>query len=115
MPAPIVIAHWQVSEALRKVQAHLAEGERAAVYLTNALTGWHPAEKTGSLEGAFEVLARKRAEAMEVKRKRPILVMTGNQPYNAFAGTSLEGEGGLVAAQRQHARGRTGEGAGWHG
>lgn len=96
MPAPFVIAHWQMSEALRRVQAHLAEGERAAVYLTNALTGWDPAEKTGSLEGAFEVLARERADAMEVKQKRPILVVIGNPPYNAFAGTSPESEGGLV-------------------
>ena len=40
MTAPFVIAHWQVGEMLARVQAPLAAGERAAVYLTNALTGW---------------------------------------------------------------------------
>jgi len=96
MPAPFVIAHRQVGEALRRVQAHLRDDERAAVYLTNALTGWDPAERTGSLQGAFAVLAREREDAREVKQKRPILVVIGNPPYNAFAGTSPESEGGLV-------------------
>ncbi len=96
MPAPFVIAHWQVGEALRAVQAPLRGGERAAVYLTNALTGWDPAEKTGSLEGAFAALAQEREEARAVKQARPILVVIGNPPYNAFAGTSPESEGGLV-------------------
>ncbi len=40
MPAPYVIAHWQVGHALRRAGAPLAAGQRAAVYLTNALTGW---------------------------------------------------------------------------
>ncbi len=108
MPAPFVIAHWQVGEALRRVQAHLAEDQRAAVYLTNALTGWDPAERTGSLEGAFEVLAKERAEARTVKQQRPILVVLGNPPYNAFAGTSPESERGLVEPYKDGLIGRWG-------
>jgi hypothetical protein len=96
MPAPFVIAHWQVGEALREVQAHLRADQRAAIYLTNALTGWDPAEAVGSLEGAFAQLERERDEAREVKQKRPILVVLGNPPYNAFAGTSPTEERGLV-------------------
>ncbi|MBY0332128.1 MAG: N-6 DNA methylase [Acetobacteraceae bacterium] len=96
MPAPFVIAHWQVGEALRGVQAHLRDGERAAVYLTNALTGWDADEKMGSLEGAYAALEAERAEARTVKQRRPILVVLGNPPYNAYAGTSPESEGGLV-------------------
>jgi len=88
MPAPFVIAHWQVGEALRKVQAHLSVGGRASVYLTNALTGWDADETVGSLEGAFDALARERDDARMVKQTRPILVVIGNPPYNAFAGTS---------------------------
>lgn len=96
MPAPFVIAHWQVGESLRKTQAHLAPNQRAAIYLTNALTGWNPDEARGSLEGAFAQLEKERDDAREVKQKRPILVVLGNPPYNAFAGTSPESEGGLV-------------------
>ena len=38
MTAPFVIAHWQVGELLKATP--LKDGERAAIYLTNALTGW---------------------------------------------------------------------------
>jgi hypothetical protein len=96
MTAPFTIAHWQVGEELRHAGAPLQLGERAAVYLTNALTGWNPAEETGSLETIFETLARERAAARTVKQNRPILVVLGNPPYNAFAGVSPEAEGGLV-------------------
>ena len=47
MPAPFVIAHWQVGLLLSKAGAPLtADAERAAVYLTNALTGWATAAGT---------------------------------------------------------------------
>jgi hypothetical protein len=96
MTAPFIIAHWQVGEALRHVQAPLAVGERAAVYLTNALTGWDRAEEAGSLETVFEALAQERAAAGAVKRDQLILVVLGNPPYNAYAGVSPASEGGLV-------------------
>jgi hypothetical protein len=101
MTAPFIIAHWQVGEELRRADAPLAQGERAAVYLTNALTGWNPAEETGSMETAFEALARERAAATDVKQTQPILVVLGNPPYNAFAGTSPASEGGLVEPYKQ--------------
>lgn len=100
MPAPFVIAHWQVAETLRQQQAGLAPGQRAAVYLTNALTGWVPDEAVGSLDGSFAALEAERDVARQVKQKRPILVVIGNPPYNAFAGTSPESEGGLVDAYK---------------
>ena len=98
MTAPFIIAHWQVGEELRRADAPLAQGERAAIYLTNALTGWNPAEETGSMETAFETLARERGAATDVKQNQPILVVLGNPPYNAFAGISPASEGGLVRA-----------------
>jgi predicted helicase len=101
MPAPFVIAHWQVGEALRGVQAHLRADQRAAIYLTNALTGWDAAEATGSLEAAFAQLERERDEAREVKQRRRILVVLGNPPYNAFAGTGPSEERGLVEPYKQ--------------
>jgi SAM-dependent methyltransferase len=101
MPAPFVIAHWQVGEELLKSQAHLAPQQRAAIYLTNALTGWDRAEEIGSLEPAFALLQNERDEAREVKQNRRILVVLGNPPYNAFAGTSPSEERGLVEPYKE--------------
>lgn len=98
MTAPFVIAHWQVGEAMARVQAPLAPGERAAIYLTNALTGWQEAAQP-PIPG-FEVLSDEGAGASAVKRDKPILVVLGNPPYNAFAGTSSAAEGGLVDAYK---------------
>ena len=102
MPSPYVIAHWQVGHALRAAGAPLAEGERAAIYLTNALTGWS-APSDGAADAdhhgvrySFPPLADERDEARRLKRERPILVVLGNPPYNAFAGTSPAEESGLV-------------------
>lgn len=99
MPAPYVIAHWQVGSLLSTLGAPLsdAEHERAGIYLTNALTGWEP--PTGprkQLALALPELEEEREAAAQVKRETPILVILGNPPYNAFAGTSPDEEGGLV-------------------
>ncbi len=93
MTAPFVIAHWQVGERLH--DAPLQAGERAAVYLTNALTGWGQSDAGPPIPG-YEALVEERGAAATVKRDRPILVVLGNPPYNAYAGVSPEGEGGLV-------------------
>ncbi len=108
MPAPYVIAHWQVGHALRAAGAPLGENERAAIYLTNALTGWAaPKEREVSdtvqrgLRYTYPPLADERDEAARVKQVRPILVVLGNPPYNAFAGTSPAEESGLVEPYKE--------------
>ena len=93
MTAPFVIAHWQVAERL--ADAPLGPDERAAVYLTNALTGWRAGEAGAPIPG-YEALVEERGAAAAVKRERPILVVLGNPPYNAYAGISPLDEGGLV-------------------
>ena len=108
MPAPYVIAHWQVGHALRAAGAPLRSDERAAVYLTNALTGW-AAPRDGEAADAsqrgirftYPPLADERDEAARVKQARPILVVLGNPPYNAFAGTSPAEESGLVEPYKE--------------
>lgn len=108
MPAPYVIAHWQVGHALRAAGAPLRSDERAAVYLTNALTGW-AAPRDGEAADAsqrgihftYAPLADERDEAARVKQARPILVVLGNPPYNAFAGTSPAEELGLVEPYKE--------------
>ncbi|MGH7043535.1 MAG: N-6 DNA methylase, partial [Acetobacteraceae bacterium] len=109
MPAPYVIAHWQVGHMLRAAQAApFRDDESAAIYLTNALTGWAPAAMTEApdavqrgLRVTYPPLADERDKAARVKRQRPILVVLGNPPYNAFAGTSPAEESGLVEPYKE--------------
>jgi predicted helicase len=102
MPAPFVITHWQIATLLKDADAPLDDetGERAAVYLTNALTGWEPADPNRPQLPIAE-LEEERGAAEAVKRERPILVILGNPPYNAFAGTSPAEEHGLVGRYKQ--------------
>ncbi len=108
LPAPFVVAHLQLGLLLQNLGAPLAEvnHERAGVYLTNALTGWEPldSEKEKAFQAlltGFPELVEERDSAREVKREKPILVILGNPPYNAFAGTSPAEEQGLVEPYKQ--------------
>jgi hypothetical protein len=98
MSAPFVIAHWQVGNLLANLGApvDVAKGERPAIYLTNALTGWEPPKGPKATLPLFPEMDQERDQAEHVKRDVPILVVIGNPPYNAFAGTSPEEEAGLV-------------------
>ena len=103
MSASFVIAHWQVGNLLASVGAPIdaKNRERPAIYLTNALTGWEPLEGPKEKLPLFPELAAERDQAEHVKRKVPILVVLGNPPYNAFAGTSPKEEAGLVEPYKQ--------------
>lgn len=103
LPAPLVVAHLQIGLLLQELGAPLSELpntetgviERAAVYLTNALTGWEP-PKGPKQRLPFLSLENERDAANEVKREQRILVVLGNPPYNGFAGVSPAEEEGLV-------------------
>jgi hypothetical protein len=99
LPAPFVISHLQLGLELETLGAPLSDRgeplERAGVYLTNALTGWEP-PKEGQKQIAFPGFDDERDAADKVKQEKPILVILGNPPYNAFAGVSPEEEKGLV-------------------
>lgn len=105
MPAPYVIAHMRISQQLARAgvplrdsdPAHPGRSERAAIYLTNALTNWHGAPPRLALP---ELQAEQDA-AQEVKQRAPILVVLGNPPYSAYVGTSPHEEGGLIDAYKQ--------------
>jgi len=102
LPAPFVVAHLQLGLLLQNAGAPLsdAKGERAGVFLTNALTGWgtdggkHPTLSIPEFEA-------ERDAAEQVKQTKPILVILGNPPYNAFAGTSPAEEQALVEPYKQ--------------
>lgn len=99
LPAPFVIAHLQLGLELETLGAplgeHQGQPERVGVYLTNALTGWEP-PKEKAKQIAFPGFDNERDAANKVKQEKPILVIIGNPPYNAYAGVSPEEENDLV-------------------
>jgi hypothetical protein len=104
LPAPFVVAHLQLGLLLQNLRVPLkeAEGERAVVYLTNALTGWEPPTEAAKKQLTFlipEFQAEKGA-ADEIKQEKRIIVILGNPPYNGFAGIAVEEERGLSDAYR---------------
>jgi hypothetical protein len=107
LTAPFVVAHLQLGLFLQNQGLPLVdEKERVGVYLTNALTGWEPPDEEAKkqiqqLELSFPELKEERDAADEVKRDKPILVILGNPPYNAFAGVSPKQEEGLVDVYKQ--------------
>ena len=102
MSAPFVIAHWQVGNLLEEFNAPIdpSKNERPAVYLTNALTGWESSSGPKA-KLPFPELEEERDKADDIKLQKPILVVLGNPPYNAFAGTSPEEEDGLVEPYKE--------------
>ena len=111
MPAPFVVAHLQVGLALQELDAPLADGggERAGIFLTNALTGWEP-RTTKPLP--FPELEEERDRAERVKREAPVLVVLGNPPYNGFAGMAVDEERALSDAYRTTRRAQRPKGQG---
>ena len=103
LPAPFVIAHLQLGLMLRHLGAPLDHNsdQRAGVFLTNALTGWEPPKEPKAQLPLFPELMEERDAANKVKQEAPIIVILGNPPYNAFAGTSPKEEGGLVDAYKE--------------
>ena len=97
MPAPFVVAHLQMGLLLQSLGAPLDENnnERAGIFLTNSLTGWDFAGDNPHLANWPELEAERKGAGV-VKQKKPILVILGNPPYNAYAGVSPEEEQGLV-------------------
>ena len=97
LPAPFVVSHLQLGLLLQLLGAPLSDeaNERAAVYITNSLTGWVPPMEA-MVQLAWPEMLAERDAADHVKRQAPILVVIGNPPYNAFAGVSPAEEEGLV-------------------
>ena len=111
MPAPFVVSHLQIGLLLQGLQAPLAAdgSERAAVFLTNALTGWSDGSER-QIE-AFPEFETER-DAAHVKREERILVIIGNPPYNGYAGMAIAEEQELTSAYRTTTKVRRPEGQG---
>ncbi len=107
MTAPLIIAHWQIGQLLR--DAPLEVDERAAVYLTNALTGWTGDSPQQPIQG-FDELLNERTGADTVKQHPRILVVLGNPPYNAYSGVAPQDEGSLIDDYKRGLQSRWGVG-----
>ncbi|MBD2161597.1 N-6 DNA methylase [Limnothrix sp. FACHB-1083] len=107
LTAPFVVAHLQLGLVLQSLGASLqGDQERVGVYLTNALTGWEPPndlakQKFQQLTINYPELQAEREAADEIKRGKPILVVLGNPPYNAYAGVSPKEEEGMVEVYKR--------------
>jgi hypothetical protein len=102
MPAPFVVAHLQMGLLLQSLGVALddAKGERAGIFLTNSLTGWDFAGENPHL-AQWPELAAEAMGAGIVKKDKPILVILGNPPYNAYAGISPAEEQGMVEPYKE--------------
>ncbi len=104
MPAPFIIAHWRVGSLLAGLNEPMdyKQKERAAIYLTNSLSGWGDDGKPRTQ--VFPEIDEEREKADGVKRDKKIIVVLGNPPYNSSAGTSPDEEKGLVNSYRENLR-----------
>jgi Type ISP C-terminal specificity domain/N-6 DNA Methylase len=106
LTAPFVISQLQLYLILSDLGVAPDETHRPAVFLTNALTGWHGSEQ---LKLNFPELQQEHDAARAIKKDARIIVILGNPPYNRFAGVPLEEEADLVDPYkgiRRDARGR---------
>ncbi len=99
MPAPFVIAHLQMARLLSSLGSGLGEGERAAIYLTNALKDWEVTEAARQI--TIPELQDEREAAEQVKRNQPILVIMGNPPYWRKAPLAIGEEAELLNAYKE--------------
>ena len=106
LPAPFVISHLQIGLLLKRLGVPFTPGtwERAAVYLTNSLTGW-TAAPSAQID-LFPELEQERDAAEHVKQQDRVLVVLGNPPYNAFAGVATDQEAEMVSVYKEGVRGR---------
>lgn len=101
LPAPYVVAHLELGLLLQELEAPLNEAkeERAAVYLTNALTGWTPTKEPKL--SFMKELDDERDAANAVKWDRRILVVLGNPPYKGHPGVAVGEERDLSTVYRK--------------
>jgi len=116
LPAPFVVAHLQMGLLLQNLAVPLddSKNERAAIYLTNALTGWEPPSEEAKKQLTFAIPEfRLEKEAADgIKQEKKIIVILGNPPYNGFAGLAVEEERDLSNAYRTAKRAPAPQGQG---
>jgi hypothetical protein len=115
LPAPFVVAHLQMGLLLQNLGVPLDDvKERAAIYLTNSLTGWEPPSEEAKKQLTFAIpeFKQEKEAADEIKQEKRIIVILGNPPYNGYAGVAVEEERDLSNAYRTTKRAPAPQGQG---
>lgn len=94
LTAPFAIAQLQLYILLAELGVEPPKGHRLAIFLTNALTGWH---EHGDIKLNFPEMREEFDASQAVKQKAKIIVVLGNPPYDRFAGAAQAEEADLVA------------------
>ena len=94
LTAPFAIAQLQLYLLLDQLGAQPNADSRLAVFLTNALSGWHDG---GDVKLNFPEMREEFDASQKVKREARIIVILGNPPYDQFTGAAQAEEAELVA------------------
>ena len=94
LTAPFAIAQLQLYLLLEQLGAKPDPDRRLAVFLTNALSGWH---EHGDVKLNFPEMREEFDASQHVKRDARIIVIVGNPPYDRFTGAAQAEEAELVA------------------
>lgn len=94
LTAPFAIAQLQLYLLLEQLGAKPDPGRRLAVFLTNALSGWH---EHGDVKLNFPEMREEFDASQQVKRDARVIVVLGNPPYDRFTGAAQAEEAELVA------------------
>jgi hypothetical protein len=115
LPAPFVVAHLQMGLLMQNLGLPFDDvKERAAIYLTNALTGWEPPTEEAKKQLTFAIpeFKQEKEAADGIKQEKKIIVILGNPPYNGYAGLAVEEERDLSDAYRTTKRAAAPQGQG---
>jgi predicted helicase len=96
--APYAIAHLKIGLKLYETGYCFGSGERARVYLTNALEPAH--DFSARFEFAIPALAHEAQAVNTVKEKRRFTVVIGNPPYAGISSNMTEDAQRIVDAYR---------------
>jgi hypothetical protein len=94
LTAPFAIAQLQLYLLLDQLGSKPDATHRVAVFLTNALSGWHD---EGDIKLNFPEMREEFDASQKVKRAAKIIVILGNPPYDRFTGAAQAEEAELVA------------------
>ena len=94
LTAPFAIAQLQLYLLLDQLGSRPDAAHRVAVFLTNALSGWHDA---GDIKLNFPEMREEFDASQKVKHGAKIIVILGNPPYDRFTGAAQAEEADLVA------------------
>jgi hypothetical protein len=94
LTAPFAIAQLQLYLLLDTLGSPPDSTNRPAVFLTNALSGWH---ESGDIKLNFPEMREEFDASQKVKRQVKIIVVLGNPPYDRFTGAAQAEEAELVS------------------